>query len=71
MGKIKSKSIRRTAKALLAQDVKFKDTFENNKNLLGKTLPSKKIRNQLAGLIARIKKNEEIKEKKLSESLAK
>jgi ribosomal protein S17E len=56
MGKIKSKAIKRTAKNLLAKNVKFTEKFEENKKILGKTMPSKKIRNQLAGLLSRIKK---------------
>lgn len=62
MGKIKSKLIRRTANTLLKQDIEFTESFEKNKKLLGNTLPSRKIRNQTAGLLAKIKKQE--KEKK-------
>ena len=32
---------------------------EDNKNILGKTMPSKRIRNKIAGYIARLKKNKE------------
>ena len=62
MGKIKSKLIRRTANALLKKDVKFSESFEENKKILGnKSLPSKKIRNQTAGLLGKTKKAEKIK----------
>jgi|TARA_Y100000310_G_C20664901_1_gene806933 ribosomal protein S17E len=61
MGKIKSKLIRRTATRILEEDISFNDNFENNKILLGKTMPSKKIRNQVAGLLTKIKKEEKIK----------
>tara|TARA_Y100000310_G_scaffold161721_1_gene161620 strand:- start:4137 stop:4331 length:195 start_codon:yes stop_codon:yes gene_type:complete len=64
MGKIKSKLIRRTANTLLKKDIKFTEKFEKNKKLLVNTLPSRKIRNQTAGLLAKIIKQE--KEKKES-----
>tara|TARA_Y100000296_G_scaffold85670_1_gene122370 strand:- start:1562 stop:1756 length:195 start_codon:yes stop_codon:yes gene_type:complete len=64
MGKIKSKLIRRTANTLLKKGVEFTEGFEKNKKLLVNTLPSRKIRNQTAGLLAKIKKQE--KEKKES-----
>ena len=56
MGKIKSKLIRRTAKTLASRGIVFRDTFEENKKILGNELPSKKIRNQIAGLLTQIKK---------------
>ena len=62
MGKIKSKLIRRTANTLLKKDIEFTEKFEKNKKLLVNTLPSRKIRNQIAGLLAKIQKQE--KEKK-------
>ena len=59
MGKIKSKLIRRTTNTLLKEDIDFTESFEENKRLLGnKIMPSKKIRNQIAGLLAKIKKQE-------------
>lgn len=58
MGKIKSKLIRRTAEVLSKKDISFEDNFEENKRILGNTLPSKKIRNQVAGLLAKLKKRE-------------
>jgi ribosomal protein S17E len=56
MGKIKSKTIKRTGKELRKKEIEFSDNFEKNKQILGKTMPSKKIRNQLAGYIARLEK---------------
>lgn len=56
MGKIKSKSIKRSANILIKKGVEFSDSFEENKRILGNTLPSKKIRNQMAGFLARLKK---------------
>lgn len=58
MGKIKSKLIRRTSDSLIKQGIKFEGDFERNKKILGNSMPSKKIRNQMAGFLARIKKRE-------------
>ena len=58
MGKIKSKGIRKAANHLLREEIEFTDSFEENKRLLGDTMPSKKVRNQLAGLLTKIKKKE-------------
>jgi len=58
MGRIKPKLIKRTSRQLLeATDESFGKTFEENKKALGRTLPSKKTRNKIAGYIARIKRN--------------
>lgn len=65
MGKIKSKLIRRSAEAFLKQGVEFTDSFEKNKIILGNTMPSKKLRNQIAGFLARLKKQESQKENML------
>jgi ribosomal protein S17E len=61
MGKIKSKLIKRSAEELLRKDVKFSEDFEQNKKTLGTTMPSKKIRNQMAGYLSRLKKKEKKK----------
>jgi small subunit ribosomal protein S17e len=58
MGRIKSKLVKRTANTLLKAENNFSYSFENNKKVLGEITPSKKIRNQIAGYIARIKKRE-------------
>ena len=58
MGRIKPKLVKRTAKELIKEDLGFTDDFETNKKLLGKTMPSKKIRNKIAGYIARLKKQQ-------------
>jgi ribosomal protein S17E len=39
--------------------LKFEKDFEKNKAILGKEMPSKRIRNRLAGLISRMKRQEE------------
>jgi len=58
MGKIKTKLVKKTAANLGRRDISFNESFENNKKILGSTMPSKKIRNQIAGFLARIKRNE-------------
>ena len=59
MGKIKSRLIKRTAKSLIKEDIKFTGSFNENKRILGgDTMPSKKLRNQIAGYAVRLKKSE-------------
>ncbi len=58
MGRIKSALVKRTSNNLLKENNKFNDTFERNKKLLGNTMPSKKVRNKIAGYLARLKKRE-------------
>lgn len=70
MGKIKSKLIRRTTHTLSQKGILFTDNFNDNKKLLGdNVLPSKKLRNQIAGLAAKIKKYEKVQELKLQKTL--
>lgn len=58
MGRIKSTMVKRTAKQLVdANPEIFNEDFENNKKALGNTMPSKGIRNRIAGYISRIKRN--------------
>ena len=65
MGRIKSLMVKRAAKQMLAKDAeKFNDQFNHNKRILGRTMPSKPIRNKIAGYMARLvkmKKAEAIK----------
>lgn len=56
MGKIKSKLVKRTTESLLAKDIELTDEFNRNKKILGSTMPSKKIRNQIAGYSVRVLK---------------
>lgn len=58
MGRIKSKLVKRTARTLLKAENQFTYSFENNKKVLKGLMPSKKIRNQIAGYISRLKKRE-------------
>ncbi len=62
MGRIKSALIKRTAKALLKEQNKFSEEFNNNKRHLGSNMPSKRLRNRIAGYITRI--NTDAKKKK-------
>ena len=58
MGKIKSKLIKRSANTLLKKGIEFTENFEKNKKILKNTMPSKKLRNQMAGFLSRVKKQE-------------
>jgi len=58
MGRIKTKLIKRTTRKLIELSPElFDKEFEHNKKSLGNTLPSKKVRNKIAGYITRIKRN--------------
>lgn len=55
MGRIKSAMVKRAAEGLMDQhEGKFSSSFEYNKRMLGSTMPSKPIRNKIAGYIARL-----------------
>ncbi len=61
MGRIKQKLIKRTSRELIeSSGDSFGKTFEENKRALGSTLQSKKMRNKIAGYIARLKRNTKI-----------
>jgi len=68
MGKVKTKLIKRTSRALLKEGIEFDEDFTKNKRILGNTMPSKKIRNQIAGYLARLKKAEAKKKAELAVS---
>ena len=58
MGRIKTTLVKRTAKQLIEKTTdSFAPEFEQNKKSLGKTMPSKRMRNMIAGYITRIKRN--------------
>jgi len=61
MGRIKSKLVKRTAISLSKEENNFTDKFEDNKNILKGSMPSKKIRNQIAGYLTRLKKTGKFK----------
>jgi ribosomal protein S17E len=59
MGRIKTTLIKRVTREIMkAAGSKFTTDFEKNKKKLGKLIESKKIRNSVAGYIARLKKAE-------------
>ena len=58
MGRIKSTMVKRAAEQLLNGENDFNDSYEHNKKLLDNTMPSKPIRNRIAGYIARLKRAE-------------
>ena len=58
MGKIKSKMVKRSANSLIKEGIEFTESFEKNKKILKDTMPSKKLRNQMAGFLSKIKKQE-------------
>ena len=58
MGRIKTTMIKRATHELMRQEINFTEDFEHNKKLLKDTMPSKKVRNKIAGYIARLKKVE-------------
>jgi len=58
MGRIKTILVKRTGKQLIEQTPEsFSSDFEQNKKALGRSMPSKRIRNMIAGYITRAKKN--------------
>lgn len=58
MGRIKGALIKRTARSLLKEENNFNSNFENNKKILGNSMPSKSLRNKIAGYLARVKQIE-------------
>ena len=50
MGRIKSTLIKRTAEKLM-QEHEFSDNFEENKKIIEGIMPSKRMRNMVAGYI--------------------
>ncbi len=64
MGKIKSKQVKRAVHDLISAGIELTRDFETNKKILGTEMPSKKMRNKMAGYAARhIKqKQEELEE---------
>ncbi len=54
MGRIKLLMVKRAAQQLLQDDLDFNEDFDHNKKMLGNTMPSKSIRNKIAGYISRL-----------------
>jgi small subunit ribosomal protein S17e len=58
MGRIKSTLVKRTARQLMERSPEtFTEKFSDNSKALGRTMPSIRIRNMIAGYITRLKKN--------------
>tara|TARA_Y100000310_G_C20394679_1_gene674507 strand:+ start:328 stop:558 length:231 start_codon:yes stop_codon:yes gene_type:complete len=58
MGRIKTTLVKRTGRQLNSKTPEsFSKEFEENKKALGNTLPSKRMRNMVAGFITRFNKN--------------
>jgi ribosomal protein S17E len=68
MGKIKSKLVKRSANTLIKEGIEFSENFEKNKKILKDTMPSKKIRNQMAGFLSRLKRQERESRPKILEN---
>ena len=59
MGRIKQLMVKRASKDLLTKGLNFGEHFTGNKIMLGSnTMPSKKIRNKVAGYLARLRRAE-------------
>ena len=58
MGRIKTTLVKRTSRELIEKSPEsFSSNFGENKKSLGGTMPSKPLRNKIAGYISRLKKN--------------
>lgn len=67
MGRIKTMVVKRSSRKLMENSPEsFAEDFESNKKALGNTMPSKRMKNMIAGYLTRIKKNSHklIEEKK-------
>ncbi len=69
MGKIKTKLIKRTSKTLVEKKIGFGEEFEKNKKVLSREMPSKKVRNQIAGYISRLLRREKKKQEELDKAI--
>ena len=65
MGRIKSKLVKKTGNSLILDGGPFTKIFDENKKILLGIMPSKKIRNQVAGFITRKKRTEKKTEKEI------
>lgn len=58
MGRIKSALIKRTARSMIKEENKFQEDFDTNKSLISNSMPSKRLRNRIAGYVTRLKRND-------------
>jgi len=63
MGRIKSQMVKRTAKQVITEGI-FCESFDKNKKVLKNTMPSKPIRNKIAGYLARLTKMSRVQKEK-------
>lgn len=60
MGRIKSTMVKKAARKLMGKESYFSESFEENKKALADTMPSKPIRNKVAGYLSRLSKMKKI-----------
>jgi ribosomal protein S17E len=65
MGKIKSKQVKRYSEEILEKGIDFTEEFDRNKKILGDKMPSKRMRNQMAGYLSRFIKHKKKEAEKL------
>jgi len=61
MGRIKSTLIKRTAEKLV-NEPGFNEDFNRNKKIINNVMPSKRLRNMIAGYISRLKRRSNAQE---------
>lgn len=71
MGRIKSTMVKRAAEQLMVQNKGFSPNFEENKKKLHGLMPSKSVKNKIAGYIGRLVKAENVKAAKEAAKLSK
>ena len=49
-------SLSKSSNTFIEKGIEFSEDFEKNKKILGNTMPSKKLRNRMAGFLSRVKK---------------
>lgn len=55
---IKTALIKRTAKSLFKEENAFGKSFDENKKILSNMMPSKSVRNKIAGYLTKLKTRE-------------
>ena len=65
MGKIKSKQVKRASQGLMKAGIEFSEDFEKNKKILGSEMPSKRMRNKMAGYLSRFSRQKTEEAEKL------
>jgi ribosomal protein S17E len=65
MGRIKSTLAKRTSEKVM-KELDFTENFDENKKILDKTMPSKRMRNIIAGYITRLARRNASKHREIS-----